>query len=480
MQIKRTLFLLLSIIFFFFGCTVKKKGEKYNSISKEHIVKIDLPEIQKRGTIIAITGYNAYSYFIYKGQPMGYEYELLQRLAKALNVKLEIKVVRSIDEMIEMLNSGKGDIIAYNLTVTKERQKRINFALHHTTTRQVLVQRKPKNWRKMKLHQITATLLHSPIDLIGKKITVVKGSSHITRLKHLSEEIGSDLNIVEADDTLTSRDLVEMVADGKIDYTVEDENIAKLYQLQHPNIDISMPLSLPQRIAWGVRKTSPLLLKAINKWLTEMKKKTEYYVIYKKYFESRKSFKQRLQSEYFSLTGGHISAYDNLIKKAAKKIGWDWRLLASLIYQESQFHPHKTSWAGAKGLMQLMPATGKEFGAKNLLNPEQSIEAGSNYLKWLSDFWAASIPDSTERIKFVIASYNIGHRHVSDARKLAKKYGANPNIWFNNVEKFLLKKSDPKFYNDPVVKYGYAIGKETVKYVREIFDRYEHYKQFIK
>ena len=411
---------------------------------------------------------------------MGYEYELLTRLAKHLDLKLEIKVVHSIDKMMEMLNSGEGDLIAYNLTVTKERQKSIAFALHHTTTRQVLVQRKPENWRKMKLHEIDATLLHSPIELIGKEIHITAGSSYIGRLKNLSEEIGADLNIVEAPDSISAEKLIELVATDSINYTVDDENIAKLMQFQYPIIDISMALSLPQRIAWGVRKKSPLLLKEINNWLTKLKKKTEYYVIYRKYFESRYSFKRRINSEYFSQTGGNISVYDNLIKEYSDSLGWDWRLLASLIYQESQFHPDKTSWAGAKGLMQLMPATAKQFGAVNTANVHQNVKAGVKYLKWLTKYWENEITDSTERIKFVMASYNIGHGHIEDARRLAEKYGANHNIWNDNVEVYLLKKSDPKYHNDPVVRNGYARGKETVKYVREIFDRFEHYKQFIE
>ncbi len=411
---------------------------------------------------------------------MGYEYELLTLLAKHLELELEIKVVHSIDKMIEMLNSGEGDLIAYNLTVTKERQKHIAFALHHTTTRQVLVQRKPKNWRKMKLHEIDATLLHSPIELIGKKITVVKGSSYIGRLKNLSEEIGADLNIIEAPDSLSSESLLVQVANGSIKYTVEDENIAKLLQFQYPIIDISMAISLPQRIAWGVRKKSPLLLKEINNWLTKLKKETEYYEIYRKYFESRHSFRRRINSDYFSQTGGSISVYDALIKEYSNSLDWDWRLLASLIYQESQFHPDKTSWAGARGLMQLMPATAKQFGVVNIANVHQNVKAGVKFLKWLTKIWEKEIPDSTERIKFVIASYNIGYGHIEDARRLAEKYGANHNIWKDNVELYLLKKSDPKFYNDPVVRNGYARGTETVKYVREIYERYEHYKQFIE
>ncbi len=411
---------------------------------------------------------------------MGYEYELLTRLAKHLELELEIKVVHSIDKMMEMLNSGEGDLIAYNLTVTKERQKSIAFALHHTTTRQVLVQRKPENWRKMKLHEIDATLLHSPIELIGKEIHITAGSSYIGRLKNLSEEIGADLNIVEAPKNVSSENLIWQVASDSISYTVEDENIAKLLQFQYPIIDISMAISLPQRIAWGVRKKSPLLLKEINNWLTKLKKKTEYYVIYRKYFESRHSFKRRINSEYFSQTGGSISVYDDLIKEYSTSLDWDWRLLASLIYQESQFQPNKTSWAGAKGLMQLMPATAKQFGVVNIANVHQNVKAGVKYLNWLTKYWKNEITDSTERIKFVMASYNIGHGHIEDARRLAEKYGANHNIWNDNVEVYLLKKSDPKYHNDPVVRNGYSRGTETVKYVREIFDRYEHYKQFIE
>lgn len=411
---------------------------------------------------------------------MGYEYELLTRLANHLKLELEIKVANSIDEMIEMLNRGEGDLIAYNLTITKKRKKLIAFAHHHTTTKQVLVQRKPENWRSMKLHEIDETLIHSPVDLIGEKITVVNGSSYINRLKNLSEEIGADLNVIEAPDSIYSEDLITQVANGEIEYTVDDENIAKLLQFQYPILDISMPISLPQRIAWGVRKKSPILLKEINNWLEKMQKKNDYYVIYRKYFESRNSYRRRVKSEYFSLTGGNISVYDDLIKEYSNIINWDWRLLASLIYQESQFHPDKTSWAGARGLMQLMPATAKQFGVVNITNVHQNVDAGVEYLKWLTEYWYDEIPDSTERIKFVMASYNIGHGHIEDARRLAEKYNANHNVWLDNVELYLLKKSDSKFYNDDVVRNGYARGTETVKYVREIFDRYDHYKQFIE
>jgi membrane-bound lytic murein transglycosylase F len=472
------LFIALLSIQLFWGCSDKDNFDIF--IDETPSIKRDLAEIKSDKKLVAITGYNAYSYFIYKGKPMGYEYELLNKLADHLNLELEIKIVKDINEMIKALNNGEGDLIAYNLTVTKSRKKSVAFTHHHKTTRQVLVQSKPKNWRKMKLHIIDTKLLHSPIDLIGKKIHVVHASSYAERLKNLSDEIGEDLDIIEAPVGTSSEDLVEMIVNGKIKYTVDDENIAQLLQFQYPILDVRMPISLEQRTAWAVRKNSPKLLEAINGWLLKLKKKTDYYVIYNKYFKNRNSYRRRINSDYFSHTGGGISVYDALVKEQSKSLGWDWRLLSSLIYQESQFHPDKTSWAGAKGLMQLMPATAKQFGVSKITNPKDNLRGGVKYLKWLTDYWRETIKDSTERIKFVLASYNVGPGHIRDARMLAKKYGENPNVWSDNVETYLLKKSNPKYYNDEVVKFGYARGVETAKYVDEILARYDDYLQFIK
>lgn len=463
--------LILIFLLFISSCTNRQK--------KNQPVNRDLNQILKRGRITAITGYNAYSYFIYKGRAMGYDYDLLKQLAEHLNVKLQIIVERDIRKMFNMLNEGKGDLIAFNLTVTKDRAKKVAFTHANHRTRQVLVQRKPKNWRKMKLHNIESKLIRSTLDLEGKTIYVESGSSYISRLKHLSDEIGGDINIVEADPNATTEDLIKMVAYGKINYTVADENVAKLNQSFYTNIDIKTPISFPQKIAWAVRKTSPELLKTINYWLDSIKTTSEYYVVYKKYFNDRRLIRSRINSEFYSYTGGKISQYDDVIKGYAEKLGWDWRLLASLIYQESEFNSNAKSWAGAVGLMQLLPVTAKYFGAVNPLEPHQSLEAGYNYIKWLNKYWSKFIPDKKERIKFILASYNIGFGHIQDARRLAKKYGANPNIWDNNVENYLLKKSDPKYYNDPLVKNGYCSGIETVEYIKEIYNRYSHYKQFI-
>jgi len=168
-----------------------------------------------------------------------------------------------------------------------------------------------------------------------------------------------------------------------------------------------------------------------------------------------------------------------LIKEYADSIGWDWKLLASLIYEESNFNPKVKSWAGAVGLMQLLPETGKAHGAENLLDPEENIRAGADYISWLDQYWLQYIKDKDERIKFILASYNIGFGHIEDARRLAEKHGADPNIWEDNVEVYLLKKSKPQYYNDDVVRNGYCNGKETYAYVKNVIQRYERYSQFI-
>jgi membrane-bound lytic murein transglycosylase F len=185
-----------------------------------------------------------------------------------------------------------------------------------------------------------------------------------------------------------------------------------------------------------------------------------------------------MSSPYLSLIGGKISKYDKIIKKNAEKIHWDWRLLASLIYQESRFEAHEKSWAGAIGLMQLLPRTAKQFDVKSIYNPEDNIKGGVNFLNWLQEYWH-DIPDSLERIKFILASYNAGQGHVEDAQNLAEKYGKDPLLWEDNTAYYLLMKTHSKYYNDPVVKYGYCRGEEPINYVKEIIDRYHKYKLVI-
>ncbi len=467
------LFLSILSLSFFWSCGNENNEDSTEQKQTVNPVERDLNDITSTGKLTALTSYSATSYFIYRGQPMGYEYELLKLLSEALNLDLEIIVIRNLDEIFKQLNSGRGDIIAHGLTITKERKKRVDFTKHHYIIYQVLVQQRPDNWLQMKQHEIDKMLIRSPIELIGKQVHVRKNSSYYARLLNLSEEIGGDIEIVQVAGDYSTDDLIKQVSDGEIKYTVADDNIAKINQAYYHNIDIKTRVSLPQRIAWAVRSNSPQLLKAVNRWILEKKKETDYYVIFNKYFENRRAFKKRMHSEYFSQTGGKISKYDPLIKANAKRIGWDWRLMASQIYQESQFNPTRKSWAGAVGLMQLMPNTAKEFGASKLKNPEQNIQAGASYIEWLENLWQ-EIPDSSERLKFVLASYNAGQGHVQDARRLAEKLDKDPDLWDNNVAECILLKSKQKYFNDPVVKYGYCRGEEPYNYVKEILERYEN------
>lgn len=442
--------------------------------SSEDSVKIDLQKIKERGYITAITGYNNTSYFIFRGRPMGYEYELLKRLADHLGVELKIKLAKNMDQVFNMLNRGEGDIIAYSLTITKERKKYVNFTNYNNTVRQVLVQKKPENWRKMNPSKVKRQLVENVIELLDKEVYVRKQSAYFERLKNLEAEIGGDIDIKIAGGDKSTEELIEKVEEGVIPRTVADENIALINKAYNSDIDISVPISFPQRIAWAVRTNSPNLLGAVNNWIDKNRGTTVYNVIYNKYFKNQRRFLKRAKSKYFSKKGDYLSPYDSLLKKYAVNIGWDWKLLASQVYQESKFDPKTESWAGARGLMQLMPATAKQFDVTDPTVPGQSIKAGTGYIQWIQEK-LTDIKDPKERQKFVLASYNVGLGHVRDAQRLAKKYGDDPQKWAD-VSEYLLKKSKEEFFNDPVVKYGYCRGKEPYNYVEEILGRYEEYK----
>lgn len=447
--------------------------------NKESYVLLNtLERVQKRGSLIAVMDFNSTNYFIYRGEPMGYQYELLKILAQELGVKLEVKVENDVDKNFEMLKNSECDIIGINLTITKERSKIIDFTYPHSQTHQVLVQRKPDNWFELGKSDIEATLLRNQLDLAGKLVYVQKGTSWAERIKNLSDEIGDSIIVIEKAD-LEVEELIELVANGEIDYTVADENVALVNQVYYPNLDVKTEVSFPQNMAWGLRKGDDELKSTIDEWLKGFKKTRKYANIYNKYFKNPRSHKI-VESDFYAKNSGKVSKYDDHIKKYSESIGWDWRLLASLIYQESRFKPNVKSWAGAYGLMQLMPTTAERFGVSKRSAPEKQIKAGVDFIKWLDErFEKRGITDDEEKIKFILASYNVGLGHILDARRLAEKDGKNPDVWEDNVDEYILKKSNPKYYKDPVVKYGYCRGSETYNYVYQILDRYEHYKNII-
>ena len=182
-------------------------------------------------------------------------------------------------------------------------------------------------------------------------------------------------------------------------------------------------------------------------------------------------------SQYGDTAG--LARWSELIRSAGAEIEWDWRLLASLICQESRFKPGVVSHAGAVGLMQVMPSTGRRFGIDVKASPVENIIAGTLYILKLEKIFEEKVTDSLERKKFILASYNAGPGHVLDAMKLARKHGMNPEKWEGSVEVWLQKKSDPNYFNDELVRNGYFRGTESVAFVKQVLERYHRYCEII-
>ena len=459
----RTLIIPLFLVLFccVFGC----KNTRPNPVSEN---AYDLPQIKDSGELVVLTLYSSTSYFIYRGQEMGFQYELSGQFAKSLGLKLRIEVANSVDELIRKLLAGEGDMIAYNLPVTKEWKDSLIYCGEDIITHQVIVQQGKGKQKPLK--DVT--------ELIGKDI-YVKPGKYYDRLVNLNNELGSGIQIHKVtNDSITTEDLITQVAQGKIPYTVADNDLAKLNKTYYPNLNIGLSISFDQRSSWAVRKDCPELAATATKWHEENMTSPAYTASMKRYFENSKMMPH---SPILSLREGKISHYDDLFKKYSKDIGWDWRMLASLAYTESNFDTTAVSWAGAKGLMQLMPATARAMGVPpgKEQNPEESVKAAVKYIA-ATDRSLSMIPDKQERLSFILASYNAGLGHIYDAMALAEKYGKNKLVWKDNVENFILLKSNEEYFTDPICKNGYFRGIETYNFVRDILSRYESYKKKIK
>lgn len=444
----------------------------------EPVAVADLPQILESGKIRVVTNYNSTNYFVYKGQPMGYQFELLQAFANFMGVQLEVTVNNDLQSNFEALQKGHIDIIASSLAVTRETENMVAFTEPHSFSRQVLVQ---QAYTPDQLGSMSITynrLIRNQLDLGGKSVYVQKGSAFVQRLRSLSNEIGDSIHIVEIPDYEVEQ-LIELVAEGEIPYTVCDENLARVNLNFFPNLDVGTAVSFQQKQAWAVNKGAVELLNAVNNWMLGFKRTAQYQRVYQKYFLNRRSV-HLVDSDFHSVKGGQVSVYDDLIREESAQFEWDWRLIASIIYQESRFIPDAESWAGALGLMQLMPQTADRFGVETLTSPRENIRGGMQLLQWLDERMALRVEEPEERLKFVLASYNVGIGHVLDAMRLAEKYGKDPKLWDNNVDYYILNKSHPKYYNDPVVEFGYCRGEEPYHYVREILERYEHYRNVMR
>jgi membrane-bound lytic murein transglycosylase F len=408
---------------------------------------------------------------------MGFHYELLKQFSEYINLNLEIITENDIYKAFKMLKTGQTDLLAFDLAILSSRKKEIRFTEPIFETRQVIVQRKPDRWRSMNAKDIEKKLIRNQLELAGKTVYVEVGASSYECMKNLEDEIGDTINIIQV--PFETEELISMVARGEIDYAVCDENVAIVNTGYFPVIDVGTAVSFLQHLAWGIRKeNSDKLESALNAWITTFKKTDSYSFLYAKYFRNNRS-PTIFSNDHYTFTSGKVSPWDNMIKSFSDSLKWDWRLLASLVCQESRFDPSVISWAGAVGLMQILPATGKIYGIDVKASPESNMKAGILYINYLQNYFSDKIPDSTERLKFILAAYNAGAGNIVDAMKLAKKNGKNPLLWDDNVASYLIKKSEPKYYKDPVVENGYCRGDEPVNFVSQVLKRYLEYRNII-
>ncbi|MDE0560460.1 transporter substrate-binding domain-containing protein [Algoriphagus sp. NF] len=453
-------FLILSL--FGVQCTFLEKY--FLSPEDEPSYFLDLKGIKNRGTLRVAVDNNSTGYYIYRGRMMGYEYEMLRDLTEELELGLEIKVLTEIDEAFDQLNSGGVDLIAMNLEFDSLRFQKGNFSKPLGTINTVLV------------GSTNSPRIQSWEDLEGDTIYVRKGTIYKSQLCRIKDSLNVNFTIEES--KLHEETLIEKVVSEEIRWTVADQNIARANATYFDGLNISWKISEAKEVGWLVRKNSPQLLQVVNTWIEENEKKL-IPILYSKYFLNSKNSYYRSTSPFSSLAGNRISVFDDLIKEGARELGWDWRLLASLVYRESRFDTAATSYAGAQGLLQLMPVTLERFGVENPNDPIESLRGGVRYLRYLDKFWLERVPEVNERIKFILASYNIGHGHVEDAWRLALKYGANTQTW-EEVAEYLALKSDPEYYLDPLVRSGFAKGHLAVNYVRDILSVFESYKALVE
>lgn len=461
--------LLTFVVVFLFSCG--EDASEQNKVKHEN----DLDEILKKGTLTVLAQNSSTSYLIYRGKKMGFEYELLREFADELGVKLEIKILSDLDKISELMANKEADIVACNYTYTKDRLQNVDFSIPYLTTPQVLIQRKPGS-QTDKIPN--SEFIKSPEQLAKKHVNVWKKSSFYRRLTNLQEEIGDTIYVENVGGNIGNEELIEMVAEGMIDYTVADKNVALANAKFYENLDFSTVLSVNQKICFGVRQHTPLLQARLDKWLEEYMKKASFRYLTNKYFELGYEASIQMKNNLINKRG-ILSPYDAIFKKEAKKYKYEWTLLASQAYQESQFDPNAVGFGGSYSMMQFMPNVGPNYGVYPDSPPEVQIAGGMKLMDKYYRKWS-SIADHEQRIKFALASYNAGLGHVLDAIALADKHGKNPKVWDGNVDEMMMNLSKQTYYRDPVVKNGAHRGMITYHYVQKIYNRHLEWKQVFK
>jgi membrane-bound lytic murein transglycosylase MltF len=425
----------------------------------------DLDGMIKRRRIRVLTPYSKTFYFNDRGKQQGLVYESFRLFEEDLNKKLKTKNIRihvvflpvSRDKIIPYLREGKGDIGAGNLTITSQRLKEVDFS-------------KPTNRDVSEI--VVSGPASKPIagkdDLSGQEVYVRKSSSFYESLEQLNADFASrkkaPVKIRLAPESLETEDLLEMVNVGLVKTTIADSHIAEFWKQIFPKIVLNPGAAVRTQaeIGWMIRKNSPKLKAVLNKFLDlyPQGSKTRNMLL-QKYLKNAKYVKDATsQSE--------IAKFEKVVdyfQKYGEQYGMDYLLMIAQGYQESRLDHNARSRAGAVGIMQVMPATGKEMEVGDIRKLEPNIQAGVKYIRFMEEQYYKNEPmDPLNKGLFAFAAYNAGPNRIEQFRKLAAKRNLNPNLWFNNVELIAAEK----------------IGRETVTYVSNIYKYYLAYQLIIE
>ena len=417
--------------------------------------KDDISGLLGRRYIRVLTTFSKTNFFLSGSEIFGYEYSLLKGYESVLNrecTEEDLKVVLefipvSRDRLIPLLINGWGDVAAAGLTITPERMKRVDFTTPYLTDVDEVV-----------VANRTVQGLETLEDLAGREVFVRPSSSYHESLVSLNERFLEKglppVKIVDADESLESEDILEMVDSGAIEITLADSHIAELWSSVFENLRVHdfLKVRTGGEIAWMVRKNNPELRKHLNAFLETHRTGTLLGNIYlRRYFENNRWIKNPFAAEDLK----RQNLYHSLIRKYAARYGFDPLLIMALAYQESRLDNNKENHLGAVGIMQVRTLTARDRNVNiddvHLL--ENNIHAGVKYLNFLRNrYFSAKGLREKDRIRLSLAAYNAGPRKIRMARNLAKKLGLNPDKWFRHVEIASLK----------------LIGQETVQYVSNI------------
>jgi len=419
-----------------------------------------LEGIREARTLRLATRNSAANYFVWRGQVLGFEYELAERFAERLGVRLDVIVAEPGDSLTAMLRDGRADLAGAFLTAADDAEGIAWSRFYHRTQRVIVgAPRTPP--------------VESLAELDGRRFHVPADSREARALRALADEHDLDLRITLVDADVDTETLLGRVAAGDYRHTLVDGHIARNAMIWIDGLRTLLELGDEVTHHWAVRAENEELLAAVDGYLAETHRSAFYNTLYAKYFRDRERVRGYSMQRVDLGDGRRLSPYDDIVREHAQRHGFDWRLVLAQIYQESGFDPEARSWMGARGLMQIMPRTAEQMGVtENLTDPERNIAAGIRYLDWLRDRFPEDLP-VLDRMWFVLASYNAGVGHVRDARKLAERLGHDPDRWFGNVEIAMEKLSHAEYFRE--ARFGYVRGEEPVGYVRAIRERYQAY-----